>query len=214
MNESLTIINPREKRIMREGKTGSMPENAVMLERVQKLITWEDWKAAIGEMEKLLDIDPNPVIRAHPKPNQKDTAIREHMRTADLYAKKGLMAQSLAQYKAALRLGGKKSERTIISERVQSCIEAEDWKAAIGEMEKLSKIDPDPIVRVRIGDAYQKLNREWSAISEYMRAADLYADTGFPLKARALYKLVLRLQTTTLSKKWSAPLKKRTGDQV
>ncbi len=202
MNESLTIINSQEERIMREGRTGFLSENAVLVERVQNLIAQEDWKAAIGEMEKFFDIDPNPIIRAYPKPNRKESAIREHMRTADLYAEKGLMAQSLAQYRVALRLDSRRSERSILSERVQNCIEAQDWKAAIGEMERLFKIDPDPILRVRIGDAHRKLNREWSAISEYMRAAELYAETGFARKARAQYKLVLKLQAAMLSKKW------------
>jgi cAMP-dependent protein kinase regulator len=61
-------------------------------------------------------------------------------------------------------------------------------------MEKLFSIDPDPIIRVRIGDAYQKLGQKPNAIREYMTAADLYAEQGAVVKALAQYKLVLRIE--------------------
>ena len=60
-------------------------------------------------------------------------------------------------------------------------------------MEKLYAIDQDPIVRVRIGDAHQKLNQKGEAVKEYIKAADLYAEKGFVVKALAQYKLALRL---------------------
>jgi cAMP-dependent protein kinase regulator len=85
------------------------------------------------------------------------------------------------------------SEKAIISEHVQKFIEKSDWKSAIAEMEKLFSVDPDPIVRVRIGDARQKLNQKGEAVKEYIRAADLYAEKGFVVKALAQYKLALRL---------------------
>ncbi len=85
------------------------------------------------------------------------------------------------------------SEKATISDNVQKYIQKADWKSAIGEMEKLFGIDPDPIVRVRIGDARQKLNQKGEAVKEYVRAADLYAEKGFVVKALAQYKLALRL---------------------
>lgn len=85
------------------------------------------------------------------------------------------------------------SEKATISDNVQKYIEKADWKAAIAEMEKLFSIDGDPIVRVRIGDARQKLNQKGEAVKEYIRAADLYAEKGFVVKALAQYKLALRL---------------------
>lgn len=85
------------------------------------------------------------------------------------------------------------SEKATISENVQKYIEKADWKSAISEMEKLFTVDPDPIVRVRIGDARQKLNQKGEAVKEYTRAADLYAEKGFVVKALAQYKLALRL---------------------
>lgn len=86
------------------------------------------------------------------------------------------------------------SEKASISENVQKYIEKADWKSAIAEMEKLFTVDPDPIVRVRIGDARQKLNQKGEAVKEYIRAADLYAEKGFVVKALAQYKLALRLE--------------------
>ncbi len=85
------------------------------------------------------------------------------------------------------------SEKATISENVQKYLNKSDWKAAITEMEKLFTIDPDPIVRVRIGDARQKLNQKGDAVKEYIHAADLYAEKGFVVKALAQYKLALRL---------------------
>jgi cAMP-dependent protein kinase regulator len=80
-----------------------------------------------------------------------------------------------------------------IAENVQKFIGKSDWKSAIGEMEKLFAIDEDPIIRVRIGDARQKLGQKAEAVKEYIRAADLYAEKGFVVKALAQYKLALRL---------------------
>jgi cAMP-dependent protein kinase regulator len=60
-------------------------------------------------------------------------------------------------------------------------------------MEKLFLIEPDPIIRVRIGDAYQKLGSKVEAVKEYVRAADLYAEKGGVVKALAQYKLALRI---------------------
>ncbi len=85
------------------------------------------------------------------------------------------------------------SEKAEISEKVQKFVQKGDWKPAIAEMEKLFAIEKDPIIRVRIGDAYQKLNQKADAVKEYVRAADLYAENGFVVKALAQYKLALRL---------------------
>lgn len=80
-----------------------------------------------------------------------------------------------------------------ISENVQTYLGKSDWKAAIAEMEKLFAFDEDPIIRVRIGDARQKLGQKDEAVKEYVKAADLYAEKGFVVKALAQYKLALRL---------------------
>jgi cAMP-dependent protein kinase regulator len=88
------------------------------------------------------------------------------------------------------------SEKATISENVQKFLSKSDWKSAIAEMEKLFRIDQDPIIRVRIGDVRLKMNQKGEAVAEYIRAADLYAEKGFVVKALAQYKLALRHDAT------------------
>lgn len=88
------------------------------------------------------------------------------------------------------------SEKAALTDHIQKLVSKSDWKSAIPEMEKLFAVDADPQVRVRIGDALQKLNRKPDAVKEYIRAADLYAERGFVVKALAQYKLALRLDPT------------------
>ena len=85
------------------------------------------------------------------------------------------------------------SLKTVIAEKAQEHIDEANWTAAISEMERLFAIHKDPLIRVRIGNARRKLNREDEAIQEYLRAADLFAEMGFLMKARAQYRLALKL---------------------
>jgi tetratricopeptide (TPR) repeat protein len=85
------------------------------------------------------------------------------------------------------------SEKAKLIDAVQAYVAKSNWKSAIADMEKLFALDPDPIIRVRMGDAYQKLNRKVEAVREYVYAADLYAEKGAVVKALAQYKLALRL---------------------
>ena len=78
-------------------------------------------------------------------------------------------------------------------ENIQKSLGKGKWKDAVTDMEKLFALNPDPIIRVRMGDAYQKLNSKPEATREYVYAADLYAETGAVVKALAQYKLALRL---------------------
>jgi len=85
------------------------------------------------------------------------------------------------------------SEKGQLIENIQKALTKGKWKDAVSDMEKLFLMNPDPIIRVRMGDAYQKLNAKPDAVKEYLVAADLYAATGAVVKALAQYKLVLRL---------------------
>ena len=85
------------------------------------------------------------------------------------------------------------SERAQLTENVQKYIQKSDWKNAIADLEKLFAIDQDPQVKVRMGDVRQKMNQRPQAIVEYMKAAEIFADKGFVVKALAMYKMVLRL---------------------
>jgi hypothetical protein len=86
--------------------------------------------------------------------------------------------------------------KAVITDNIQHCLERSDWKAAISEMEKLFRIDRDPLIRVRIGDARRKLNRCGEAVQEYIHAADLFMERGFVVKALAQYSLALRLDSS------------------
>jgi len=90
------------------------------------------------------------------------------------------------------------SDKALLTETIQKYVSKANWKAVIPEMEKLFVIDPDPIIRVRIGDAHQKLGSKSEAVKEYVHAADLYAQSGSVVKALAQYKLALRLDPTFL----------------
>jgi CRP-like cAMP-binding protein len=85
------------------------------------------------------------------------------------------------------------SPKAQISENVQQYIAKSDWKNALIELEKLFSIDQDPQVKVRMGDIRQKMNQKQQAVAEYLRAAEVFSDRGFVVKALAMYKLVLRM---------------------
>jgi len=76
---------------------------------------------------------------------------------------------------------------------IQNYLGKGKWKEAVADMEKLFALNPDPIIRVRMGDAYQKLSSKPEAVREYVYAADLYAEKGAVVKALAQYKLALRI---------------------
>jgi hypothetical protein len=88
------------------------------------------------------------------------------------------------------------SKKASIAENVQHYLENLDWLSAIGEMEKLFAIDKDPLIRVRMGDAWRKLNKLSEAVQDYLYAADLFADRGFIGKALAQYNLVLKFDSS------------------
>jgi cAMP-dependent protein kinase regulator len=85
------------------------------------------------------------------------------------------------------------SEKAQLTENVQKYMQKGDWKNAIAELEKLFAIDQDPQVKVRMGDVRQKMNQKPQAVNEYMKAAEIFAEKGFVVKALAMYKLVMRL---------------------
>jgi cAMP-dependent protein kinase regulator len=85
------------------------------------------------------------------------------------------------------------SDKTQLIDSIQKYLGKGKWKEAVADMEKLFAMNPDPIIRVRMGDAYQKLNSKPEAVREYVYAADLYAEKGAVVKALAQYKLALRI---------------------
>lgn len=85
------------------------------------------------------------------------------------------------------------SDKAKLIDNIQNYLGKGKWKEAVSDMEKLFAMNPDPIIRVRMGDAYQKLNSRPEATREYVYAADLYAEKGAVVKALAQYKLALRI---------------------
>ncbi len=85
------------------------------------------------------------------------------------------------------------TEKAQLIDSIQEHLRKSNWKSAVADMEKLFALNPDPIIRVRIGDSYQKLNQKLEAVREYVYAADLFAEKGAVVKALAQYKLALRI---------------------
>ena len=85
------------------------------------------------------------------------------------------------------------SDKAKLIDSIQNYLGKGKWKEAVSDMEKLFALNPDPIIRVRMGDAYQKLSSKPEAVREYVYAADLYAEKGAVVKALAQYKLALRI---------------------
>ena len=85
------------------------------------------------------------------------------------------------------------SEKEKLIDSIQNHLGKGNWKEAVSDMEKLFALNPDPIIRVRMGDAYQKLSAKPEAAREYVYAADLFAEKGAVVKALAQYKLALRI---------------------
>ncbi len=97
-------------------------------------------------------------------------------------------------------------EKTIIEDNVQNYIGLADWQKAIVEMKKLYEINPDPIIRVRIGDFHKKLGQCEKAAREYLSAARQYFDLGFIDKALAQCRLVLRIEPENTEAPWMITL--------
>ena len=77
----------------------------------------------------------------------------------------------------------------------QKFVAKAQWDKAIIEYEKLLKESPnDSNTHNIVGDLYLKKNDPENAIDSYKKAADVFAKSGFTLKAIALYKKVLNIK--------------------
>lgn len=131
---------------------------------------------------------PEPAVEKAPQPKTPEATVK-----AAPTAASQPKAQEAASEKTPSPKTQNAAEKARLLESIQKLIGKADWKSVISEMEKLFALEPDPIIRVRIGDAYQKLNNKADAVKEYIRAADLYAEKGAVVKALAQYKLALRI---------------------
>lgn len=100
-------------------------KKTIIAESAQEYLARKDWEAAIQEMEKLFVIDRDPHIRVRignirRKLNEKDAAMREYVRAAELFAAKGFVAKALAQYRLALSLDASNRDAWSKMERLRS----------------------------------------------------------------------------------------------
>jgi tetratricopeptide (TPR) repeat protein len=73
------------------------------------------------------------------------------------------------------------------------------FEKAIGEYQKLLKLDPNDIrTWLKMGDLYTRMGARKEATETYLRVADHYKKSGFHLKAVAVYKQVLKLDPTLI----------------
>ena len=82
-------------------------------------------------------------------------------------------------------------DKNKILKEIQKFVAKSQWDKAIAEYEKLVKDSPgDTNSHNAIGDLYLKRNDPDKAILSYSKAADIFAKSGFTLKAIALYKKI------------------------
>lgn len=73
------------------------------------------------------------------------------------------------------------------------------FEKAIGEYQKLLKVDPNDIrTWLKMGDLYTRMGARKEATETYLRVAEHYKKSGFHLKAVAVYKQVLKLDPTLI----------------
>lgn len=85
------------------------------------------------------------------------------------------------------------ADKTSIVREAQRYLARGQIDKAIAEWEKLTKEFPDGSTFNTIGDLYLKKGEKTSAIESYHRAANLFKQEGFALKALALYKKILNI---------------------
>src|SRR5262249_52456520 len=89
--------------------------------------------------------------------------------------------------------------RTKVLEAAQKFLSKGQYDKAVVEYQKLVHEDPrDVRTLLKIGDLHTRRNRPKDAIEVYQKVADLYAKQGFFLKARAVYKQILKLDPAHL----------------
>lgn len=90
----------------------------------------------------------------------------------------------------------KMSEKAAIIKEAQKYLARNQIDKAIAEWEKLVKEFPDGNTYNTIGDLYLKKNDKDNAIDSYHKAANFFRQEGFSLKALALYKKILNINSS------------------
>jgi tetratricopeptide (TPR) repeat protein len=87
------------------------------------------------------------------------------------------------------------SEKGLIKSRAQKYLSKGNYKKALGEFQKITKLEPmDLRARLRVGDLLQKLGRTGEAVAQYKNQLTRhYAKEGFLIQAISLNKIILRI---------------------
>ncbi len=91
------------------------------------------------------------------------------------------------------------SDKAAIIEKAQKFLARGQIDKAIAEWEKLIKESPDANTYNTIGDFYLKKGDKTLAVDSFHKAARFFRDEGFSLKALAIYKKILNIDTSNTS---------------
>lgn len=87
-------------------------------------------------------------------------------------------------------------DKIAITKAAQKFIEKGQIDKAIAEWEKLLKESPDGNVYNTIGDLYLRRNQKREATEAFAKAANIFREDGFYLKAIGLYRKILNISTS------------------
>src|SRR5512143_2435254 len=87
------------------------------------------------------------------------------------------------------------SDKSAIIKEAQRYLARGQLDKAIAEWEKLAKEYPDGNAFNTIGDLYRKKGNKSGAVDAFHQAASFFRREGFSLKALALYKKILNINT-------------------
>lgn len=151
----------------------------------------QDYTSAYTAFTKAVEYMPKSALpfygmgKAYIADNQPAQALRAFQKAVQLEPKMAMLykgvgdaqrllknkKEAIVAYKNAVQLGYTTPEmRRLLGEML---LETERTKEALGELEELAKSAPTAELYVAIGDGYQKLKREFSAIEFYQKAIDI-----------------------------------------
>lgn len=79
-------------------------------------------------------------------------------------------------------------------EKLYLAIRKQEWQKALQSLDELQKNDlKNPRIHLKTGDILRRTGDAPGAVSAYHKAAAALMDSGFPHKAVAIYKIILRL---------------------
>lgn len=87
-------------------------------------------------------------------------------------------------------------DKTAVTKEAQKYIAKGEIDKAVAELQKILKEEQDANVYNAIGDLYLRKKEKEKAIEEFKKAANIFKEDGFYLKAIALYKKILNINSS------------------